>query len=233
MYIDSEDKDVKNKLSCKLTISHKNIKQKGDCGFVLNLKTKRYAIKFNDQVFNICKASKITKDNASTCKAVTIEKLTKKKFKFFPLKDIVMRQFKKIAKRSVAANPGNNDKTIKKSFENKIKKNLGGLILQGSKTISRVKSVTLKRVDKSLRITIVFRRYWRQHNKENQIFKKVVKKKHVTILCVVSFKKELKSTCSFNKKNGTLSLTAGSSKVTMHVCRFNGKKDLMFADEKV
>jgi len=72
---------------------------------------------------------------------------------------VILKEFIQIIKLAIKANPGNNDKTIKSKFKELLKNNLVGLIVKGNKTISRIKKITLRRVDNKLRITIVFRRY--------------------------------------------------------------------------
>jgi len=116
---------------------------------------------FNNIVFNICKNNQLNQQNAGDlCKATTIEKimLNKERFKLIKIKKLLMVQVKKIAKLAIKSNPGNNDKTIKSTFSHLIKTNLTGIIVKGSKTISRIKKVSVRRIDKKIRITIVFRR---------------------------------------------------------------------------
>jgi len=72
---------------------------------------------------------------------------------------VILKALKQIVKLAIKANPGNNDKTIKSKFKEILKNNLVGLIVKGNKTISRIKKITLRRIDHKLRITIVFRRY--------------------------------------------------------------------------
>lgn len=137
------------------------IKEKGDCSFVVNTKNRNYGIKFNNTVFNICKNNEINANNISqNCNAVTLDKvMKKKKYKIVKLKKVIMKAVKGVAKLAIKANPGNNDKTVKNKFKELLKKNLLGSIVKGSKTISRIKKITLRRVDQKLKITLVFRRY--------------------------------------------------------------------------
>lgn len=137
------------------------IKEKADCSFVVNTKNRNYGIKYNNIIFNICKNADINASNVGqNCNAVTLDKISKKKkYKLVKLKKVIMKAVKSVASLAIKANPGNNDKTVKNTFKELLKKNLLGSIVKGSKTISRIKKITLRRVEKKLKISIVFRRY--------------------------------------------------------------------------
>lgn len=111
-------------------------------------------------ILSICQNSKIDITNAEdNCRAITLAKSENKdKFKTVKVQKVILKAFKQITKLAIKANSGNNDKTIKTTFKELLKGNLVGLIVKGGKTISRIKKITLRRIDKKLRISIVFRR---------------------------------------------------------------------------
>lgn len=147
------------------------IKEKGDCSFVVNTKNRNQGIKFNNKMFNVCKNTSIDVNNVTqNCNAVSLDKVIKKsKYKIIKVKKVIMKAVKSVARLAIKSNPGNNDKTVKNTFKDLIKKNLLGLIVKGSKTVSRIKKVTLRRVEKKIKLTIVFRRYYRIIDNEKQI----------------------------------------------------------------
>lgn len=196
MYLPVENA-VKEYISCKITINNMKIKTKGDCSFVVNKESRDQAIKFNDKIFSICKNSKIDESNAeNNCKAITLAKSKDQNYKIVKVQKVILKALKQIVKLAIKANPGNNDKTIKSKFKEILKNNLVGLIVKGNKTISRIKKITLRRIDHKLRITIVFRRYQRIIDENEQIYRRIKNKKYVTTNCSLYIDRDLKINCS-------------------------------------